>query len=210
MVPGYATPIPATIGGRRYVFLVTTEGLVCLNPIDGTVHWSIDFKPRKPLSVNATSPVVVDDLVLMSTGPGQGTICLRVLESGYEEVWRDRRVLDSQFNPLIVAHRHLLGFTAARQGGPRFRCLDPRTGELCWELSSSLGRGTALVVDHQILLLGEHGHLASAPLRTSRPPKLQITAEPILSPPTYSAPALHNGRLFLRNEFRLICLDLRP
>ena len=207
--PGYATPIPATIDGRRYVFVVTTEGLVCLNPLDGHVHWSVEMKPGKALSVNATSPVVIDDLVLMSTGPGKGTICLRVLETGYEEVWRDRRILDSQFNPLVIAEDRLFGFTASRQGGPTFRCIEPRTGELCWELASGIGRGTALVVDGQFVFLGEHGHLASAKVTTTDPPMLQTTEDPILTAPTYSAPALLDGRLYLRNESTLLSIDLR-
>ncbi|MEQ8787378.1 MAG: PQQ-like beta-propeller repeat protein [Pirellulaceae bacterium] len=207
---GYATPIAATIHGRRYVFVVTYEGLVALDPRDGRVFWSIDQRPMSPDSLNATSPAVWGDLVLMVTGPGPGALCLRVSpDGGYEEVWRDRRVLDSQFNPLVCTDGYLFGYTSSRQGGAVFRCVQAATGRMCWEWESVLDRGTVLAADGKLILLGEQGHLAAlaATPREARP--LSPIVEPLLSGPCYSAPALHRGRLILRNEGTLLSLDLR-
>jgi hypothetical protein len=36
------------------------------------------------------------------------------------------------------------------------------------------------------------------------------TSRPVLSPPCFSYPALHNGLLYVRNDDELLCIDLRP
>jgi outer membrane protein assembly factor BamB len=207
---GYATPIAATIHGRRLLFVVTCEGLVALDPADGRVLWQLDHQPQAPDSVNATSPIVQGDLVLMVTGPGPGSLCLRVKpDGGCHEQWRDRRVLDSQFNPLAALGGYVFGFTSSRQGGASLRCVELATGRLCWSWDSQLDRGTLLAADGKLILLGEHGHLAALAADPRQPRLLSMTPEPLLAAPCYSAPALFRGRLYLRNERTLLCLDLR-
>lgn len=205
----YATPVSATIGGRSFLFIATDEGLVALRPSDGSLHWSIPFRPRAPDSVNATSPTVIEDHVLMVTGPGPGAVCVRVDQDGaYQEVWRDRRILDSQFNTLITLGDYVYGYTSRQQGGAKFRCLEARTGRLCWSLQSKLKRGTGLAADGKLFLLGEHGHLYLVNASPLEKNVLASTAEPLLTRPCYSSPALAAGRLYLRNETQIICLDV--
>ena len=205
-----ATPIAATIHNREYVFVVTFEGLVSLDPQTGDIHWEILFRCRAPDSVNAVSPVCHDDLVFMATGPGPGAICVRVLPDGsYKELWRDRRALDSQFNGLVCIDGYVYGFTSKNQDGVSYRCLDMRTGEIMWNLQSELGRGQALAVDNCIVLWGEHGQLGSVDVNPGKLVVRSMTANPLLEPPCYSSPAIENGLLFLRNESQLVCLDLR-
>ncbi|MCA9215023.1 MAG: PQQ-binding-like beta-propeller repeat protein [Planctomycetales bacterium] len=205
----YATPFVATIHGRKTVFVVTFEGLIALDPISGHVHWDSPFRPKSPDSVNATSPLVLDDHVLMVTGPGPGAICLRVADDGTCELaWRDRRVLDSQFTGLLLHDDCVFGFTSKRQGGAELRCVDFRTGQIQWTFASDLGRGSLLAADGYIVVLGEDGHLASLELRTDRASMVSMTPEPILDAPCYASPALCNKRLFVRNEKRILCLDV--
>ncbi|MCA9221220.1 MAG: PQQ-binding-like beta-propeller repeat protein, partial [Planctomycetales bacterium] len=205
---GYATPIAATIHGQDYVFVVTFEGLVALDPNDGRVFWEIRQRPTKPDSINATSPLVDGDLVLMVTGPGPGAMCVRVLPNGeYAEVWRDRRVLDSQFNNLALVNGFVYGYTTSRQGGADFRCVELATGKLRWQWSSALERGSSLVVGQRLLLLGEHGHLAMLDVNSNKAAPRCITDHQVLEGPCYSAPAFHHGMLFVRNERWIRCYD---
>lgn len=93
---GYAhtTPTAATIDGQQRVFVLTFEGLVCLNPKDGTVDWEVAHQVRDPTGMNGTnavSPVVIDDRVCVVSGPKvkPGLRCFQVLPDGtYEETWR--------------------------------------------------------------------------------------------------------------------------
>jgi hypothetical protein len=63
----YASLIPATVGGRRVVHAVTRQGLVVLDPADGTPLFSRWFRARVDESVNAMTPLVVGDEVLIAT-----------------------------------------------------------------------------------------------------------------------------------------------
>jgi outer membrane protein assembly factor BamB len=206
---GYATARAATIHGRRMVFAMTESYFVAVDPTDGKVHWQIPFRSKSPDACNAVSPLVVDDLVLVTTGPGPGSLCVRVLPDGsYQEVWSDRRVLDSTWNNLVHVDGHVYGFSSKRLRAG-LRCVELATGKLKWSHESELERGASLAVGDRLIVLGEYGHLAAVELSPQRARVASITAEPLLGRPCYSAPALHRGLLFLRNEGNLLALELR-
>jgi outer membrane protein assembly factor BamB len=211
--PSYATPLAIQRGDRRLALVLTFEGLAAFDSPTGELLWSIPFRSQAPDSVNAVSPVVWNDLVLAVTGPGPGAVCLRLKGNidegdGYQEVWRDRRALDSQFNGLAVAEGHVFGYTSSRQGGSKFRCVDFATGEVKWEWESDLGRGSLVAVDGRLILWGERGDLAVLELRTDAARVLWQSRQPLLSAPCYASPALAGGRVYLRNESYLVCLNL--
>ena len=205
---GYATPTPATIHGRRYVFVFTRDGLVALTPADGSVCWNVPFRASNPEHVNATSPLVEGDIVLVS-GYSLGNLAVRILpDGGYEELWRDkRRVLDSQYNNLVAGNGCVFGFASADNS---LRCVDLATGDLRWRYKSDLGRGSALAVDGRLLVVGEYGLLAVLALDATEARPLTFTASPIFSSRGFTAPALAGGRLLVRADTELVCVDLRP
>jgi outer membrane protein assembly factor BamB len=205
----YATPIATTLHGERYLFVFTYDGLVALNPLDGTVRWIEPFKSKSIDTVNATSPAIWQDMVVVMHGPGAGAKCFRINADGsHDLVWKDRRVLDSQFNSLLSHAGYLYGFTAKRAGGAAFRCIDFATGKLQWSVNSELQRGSCVATRDRIILWGEEGHLAAIDMNPVTASELTITASSLLEKPCYAAPALAAKTLYLRNESYLIALDL--
>lgn len=207
---GYTTPRLATVHGKRYAMVLTFEGLQALDPATGEQRFFFPFTNKVPLSVAATSPVVWGDRVLLVTGPGPGAVCLRVLPdgSGCEEVWRDRRAIDSQWNTLMRVGGVLYGFTSKRRT-TSFRAVDLEQGEVLWSWTTELERGTALRSRRAMVLWGEHGHLAFLDIDPDEPSPRWASDGPLLATPTYSSPALDSGLLLLRNEGTLMCLSLR-
>jgi outer membrane protein assembly factor BamB len=206
----YTVPRLATIHGCRLLLVLTETGLACLDPDNGHEHWTYPFHSKAADTINAVTPAVQDDLVLLVAGPGPGSVCLRITSDlSHSEVWQDRRVLDSQFNSLVHHAGHVYGFTARRQGGSIFKCLELATGSLRWEYSSPLDRGQAIAANGRLILLGEHGLLTSLHLDPARLAVISTTSQPLLASPCYSSPALHHGLLYIRNESTLLCLDLR-
>jgi outer membrane protein assembly factor BamB len=209
--PAYCTPKQITVKGNRYVLVLTLENLVCLDPENGTVTASYPFQAKAVDSVNATSPLVVGDIVFIASGPGPGCRCLRVSPEGtFSELWGNRRAIDSQFNNLVHVDGYVYGYTSKWNRGATFNCVDLMTGEVKWRYESDLMRGSSLRIGDHFILWGELGHLASLRIDPREARMVCMTREPLLAAPCFTAPALDQGRLYLRNEKHLICLDLRP
>jgi outer membrane protein assembly factor BamB len=210
---GYCMPYHAEIHSQKFLFVVTALGLVCLDPATGKVDWEYEHYSRSPMSFNSVSPLVHEDKVLIVTGPGPGAVCLQVQpDRSYREVWQDRRVLDSQYNTLMLADGLVYGFTAAGQGGAELRCIDFASGKLQWRYASVLRRGQAMVIGDAIVAVGERGHLAAIS-RTdfspeNEPAVLAFTEQPLMSEPSYCSPAFDGRYLYLKDELRLASFDL--
>ncbi len=206
---GYCSPLVATIGGQSFVFVITNVGLVSLDPANGKMDWMVEHYGRAPMSYNAVSPLLSGDKILLVTGPGPGAVCVQVQpDRGFKELWRDRRVLDSQYNTLMLQGDHAIGFTAAGQGGAELRCVDIASGKLQWRYHSVLRRGQGLAVGGALVLLGERGHLAALLPGDGEPQVLAFTEEALMTEPCYCAPALAQSKLYLKDEQRLACFDL--
>lgn len=164
----YTMPQMIERDGKRRLLVLTEWGLVGLDPATGDQRFEYEFHPRGADSINAVSPVVADGWVVLMIGPGPGAVGLEFLEPDRFRIgWKDRRVLDSQFNSLVVHQGCLFGFTASRQGGALLRCIELKTGRLYWSEAADLGRGQLLAADGALIALGEQGHLAALELSST-------------------------------------------
>ena len=217
----YSTPIAATIHGKRQVLCVTRQGLVSLNPTNGEVNFSFWFRSRANDSVNAMTPVVSNDLILISAAYYKvGSVLLRVKPDGkgVDEVWRST-VLEIHWNTPILLDGNLFAFTGRNEPDARFRCVDYKTGELKWDRDESwlphsalqpnvYGRGSAILADGKLIALGEGGMLGLFKTDPERPIEICRAQIPQLHYPCWAAPVLSHKRLYLRSEDRLVCLNL--
>ena len=205
----YCSPFVTTIHGQPFAFVYANRSLVSLHPETGEIDWAAKHYGRAPMSYNAVSPLVVNDKVLVVTGPGPGALCLQVNpDRTFTEAWKSRRVLDSQYNTLMPHGDAVIGFTAAGQGGAELRSIDMNTGKVNWRYHSLLKRGQGLVIGDALLILGERGHLAALVAGETEPQVLAFTDQPLMSEPCYCAPALAGSKLYLKDEQRLACFDL--
>jgi outer membrane protein assembly factor BamB len=209
----YATPKAATIHGKRHVFVFTEAGLVDLDPADGDVRWKIPFRSKLFESVNATSPLVVGDIVMVSATYGTGSLAVQVNPDGtYKQLWKDR-LPDSHFSNLIAVGDDVFGFMGRHEGNSELFCCDLKAGKMRWHTESPLGRGQLLRVGDKLLGWGERGCLA---VIDADPKAFRLLASTSADPrrgllqyPTWTPPAIYDGRMYLRNEAALLCLDLR-
>ncbi len=207
----YATPRYAVIHGTPHLIVLTDHYLASLNPDDGKVRWQVEFGVKKsPNRVNAVSPLIVEDKIIATAGPGGGVICLQVQPDGsYRQLWTDRRNLDSQFNNITCVSGSIYGFTSKWNRHALLRCLSLETGEIQWEWSSKLMRGSMIAADGKLFLLGEEGEFAVVELRSDQLKVLLEPDQPIVKGPSYSAPVIANGKLILRDESKLQAWDIR-
>lgn len=233
----YSSPAAATIHGRRQILCLTRQGLVSLNPTNGEVNFSRWFHSPVDESVNAMCPVVCDDLVLISAAYYRvGSVLLRVKPDGksFEEVWRspglvpEREpgsgrllppVLELHWNTPVLHEGYVYAFSGRNEGDATFRCVEFRTGQVQWSRDErwrphssrqppAYGRGSAILADHKLIVLGEGGKLGLFALNPKEPEELCSWQVPQLRYPCWAGPVLSGMRLYLRNEDRLLCFGL--
>jgi outer membrane protein assembly factor BamB len=218
----YASPVLATVGGRRWCFLFARGGLVGLEPSTGKVEFHYPWRARLLESVNASNPVVVGDTVLISETYGPGSALLRVRPGGCEEVWtdadrrRDKRMQCHWMTP-IHAGGYLYGSSGRHAGNAELRCLELATGKVCWS-EPGLTRTSLVMADGHFVCLGEDGVLRLLkvnPRKYEEVSRLEPRGaggqgEPLLRYPCWAAPVLSHGLLYVRGRERLVCLELIP
>jgi outer membrane protein assembly factor BamB len=217
----YATPVLATVHGKRRAFCLMRQGLVSLDPVTGAVDDSFWFRSRLEDSVNASNPIVFEDSVLISAAYYKvGAVLLRIRPSDrkFETVWRDT-VLETHWNTPILHGGFLYAFSGRNEPDARFRCVELKTGKLRWDRDESwrphssptppvYGRGSAIMADGKLFVLGEGGLLGLFRVNPEKPEELARFQVPGMQYPCWAAPILSDKRLFLRCEDRLICVDV--
>jgi outer membrane protein assembly factor BamB len=217
----YATPVLATIHGKRHLLCVLRQGLVSIDPATGAVNFSFWFRSRLNDSVNAMNPVVQGDLVLISGAYYKvGSVLLRVKPDGksVEEVWRST-ALEIHWTTPILHEGHVYAFSGRNEPDARFRCVEFATGKVMWDRDESwpphssptppvYGRGSAILADGKLIALGEGGLLGLFKVNSQKPEEISRFQVPGLHYPCWAAPILANGKLYLRSEDRLVCLNV--
>ena len=224
MQASYSTPVMATIHGQRQALCLMRQGLVSLNPTNGAVNYSFWFRSPASESVNAMDPVVVDGLIFLSAAYYKiGSVLLRIKPDGRgaDEVWRST-VLEVHWTTPVCQDGFLYAFSGRSESDARFRCVELRSGKLMWERDerwashstrtpSAYGRGSCILADGKLIVLGEGGLLGLFRLSPQRAEEMSRCQVPQLHYPCWAAPVLSHKRLFLRSEDRLVCLNLaRP
>src|SRR5262249_25233953 len=80
----YSSPVLATIDKQRYLFVFARGGLLALEPATGKVRFHYPWRARDLESVNASSPVVVGNKVLITETYGVGSSLLEVKPDSYQ------------------------------------------------------------------------------------------------------------------------------
>ncbi len=218
----YASLIPAVMKGQRVVHALTRQGLVVLNPTNGAVHFSRWFRAQVNESVNATTPLVFGEDVLISSAYYRaGSVLLRPHSSlsQFTEVWKGTG-LEMHWSQPIKFGGHLYGFSGRNEPDALFRCVDYATGKIAWERierwaphSSEqppvFGRGSLLLADGRLFALGEGGLLGLFRPTAEQCEELGRWQVPSLKFPCWAGPVLSDGRLYIKSERRLVCLDVR-
>ena len=122
-----------------------------------------------------------------------------------ETAWLEKRIAINFSSPVLV-DGHLYGLGPAGQ----FFCADARTGEPKWTIDVSQGGVNAvaqcLVLNRNILVLSDGGELLLIP---ADPKEGKVLSRLKVAGETWCNPAYVNGRLFLRDQHELMCVDLR-
>jgi outer membrane protein assembly factor BamB len=238
--PSYASPIPADTRAGRRIFVFAggesrpaTGGLMMINPVDGNLDYSFPWRGGRYESVNASSPVVVDNKVYISECYGAGGVCLDIQKDGScQELWRNE-ILNTHFMTAVHKEGYLYGIDGHGPQNAPIVCIEMATGKRMWkhepEWMATVDSGNGpqtynlspalasfIEVDGRCLVLGQYGHLAWLDLNPEGYKELDLT-HLFMARQTWAMPALSKGLLYVgQNDegldgstTRFICYDLR-
>ena len=158
-------------------------------------------------SVNAATPLIIDDLIFLSATYGTGALTLRVSGNELTPLWASDDVMSNHYATSIYHDGYLYGYHGRQEFNPSFRAVELRTGSVRWS-EDRFRAGTVTLAGDHLLILRETGELI---LADPSPDRFRpIARAQILDPTVRAYPALANGYLYARNEDTLVCLDLRP
>jgi outer membrane protein assembly factor BamB len=208
---GYSSPIAVTIAGVRQIVFFTGDNLVGVTAREGKPCWrfawetTYDVNAATPLFFQARKGERILDYVFISSGYGKGCALLKIASSASgrfqaKMVYQGNQ-LSSHFASPIRHGDYLYGFDDSR-----LICLEIRTGKVKWT-RAGVNKGSLLCVDDHLLVLGEQGKL-SLVQATPKAYEEEAGARPFRKR-CWTMPVLADGRLFLRAEEEVKCLDLR-
>ena len=237
----YASPVPAVIHGRRRILVFAggesqppVGGLMSIDPATGTVDFEFPFRSRTFESANASSPVVFDNKVFVTSSYRTGSALVEIRDDfSHRVIWRSDDI-GLHFNTPIYSGGYLYGFDGRNSGDASLVCVDISSGEVVWREAPewrevfqqngrqvsrlmSTYRGSLLAVDGQFLCLGELGHLLWLDLTPEGYTEVSRTWL-MGARESWTLPVLSRGLLYVvQNTLdvfsgtspRLLCYDLR-
>jgi outer membrane protein assembly factor BamB len=205
----HATPVAATILGRRQVIFFTQSGLLAVASEDGKELWRFPFRYHVS---TAASPVVSGDIIFCSAGYGVGGGACRITKSGdgftATELWKiggDKLVANHWSTP-VCKDGYLYGmFSFKKFGTGPLKCVEIATGKIQWE-QPGFGAGNVILANDKLLALTDGGELVAA--EASPTAYREIARAKAVKGKCWSTPALSNGRIYVRSSKEGVCLDV--
>ncbi len=211
----YCSPIIVHAQGQDQVVIFNQTGLVSVSANDGSDLWEFPWTTQYKL--NITTPLWIDDHLFISTGYGAGCARLKITKNAegdlsVKTVYKNKE-LSNHFSNSIYYDGCIYGFDRDKDG--HFVCLDYATGKVKWR-QEKYGRGQLLLADGRIIVQREG----------AEDQRKDIDAQLVLLEPTpqeykpissfvfshqskcWAAPALANGKLYVRDNEKVICYDL--
>ena len=205
----YASPILATLAGRRVILSNNATSLTAHDPTTGRIlfdhAWGGSKWPK------ASQPVVLPgDRVFVSGGYGMGCQIIQVKtgEAGSdratgalktETAWKGI-TMKTQFNSPGLRNGYVYGLDDGL-----LACVDATTGRRIWK-DGRFGSGQTLIVGDTVVVQNENGTVHACAASPDGFRELgQIAA---LSSKTWNQPAVAGRYLLVRNDREAVCWEL--
>jgi outer membrane protein assembly factor BamB len=203
--PAYAAPIAIEVDGQRQIVFFTAKGAVGVAAADGAELWRYPWTTQ--FDINAATPIYDAPYLFIASEYDHGSALLKLSSKDgaakAEEVWVSDGMQNKISTSVLVAG-HLYGFHRSF-----LACVELATGEEKWR-QRDFGTGSVAVADGKLLVLGDKGQLALAEVSPEGYREISRADGIVGGQRTWTVPTVAGGRLYLRDEEKLVCLDLRP
>jgi outer membrane protein assembly factor BamB len=199
---GYSTPIRVEVGDVSQLIVLMGEALVGVSIKDGKELWRHEWKTTE--DANVATPICHGNRLYISTGYGTGCglfeLSVKDGKPAADLVWSNKE-MKNYFSSCVLVDGYLYGFN-----NTMLTCMDFKTGESKWK-QRGFNRGSLLAADGKLIIYGERATLALA--QASSEEYKELAKATVLDDKTWTMPTLADGRLFVRNEKELVCLQVK-
>jgi outer membrane protein assembly factor BamB len=205
---GYATPVIATLAGKKQYLVFMGLELVGIDAADGKELW----KHRWRAVQNTATPIVTqpDHVFITTWYSKKACALLKITDNGPEVVWENENLM-SKINTPILFDGHLYGNNSATGN---LVCIDAKTGELKWQ-QPGFEHGGQVAADGVLIAVdGEGGEIVMLEMSPRGYNELGRTfpfakGGNNLRGNVWAPPIIADGKLLARDRNRLVCLDLK-
>ncbi len=220
-IAAYSAPIIIEKNGVQVVVIWSENSVSGLNPVTGEIYWRIPWNVGSGMSI--ATPVLYKDHIFLSCFYS-GSLLLK-LNNNYttaEKVWqrsgeseRKTDALHCVMNTPVIIEGYIYGVDSYGE----LRCLEFATGDRVWEDLSAVNKDRWANIhfvqnENKTWMFNEHGELIISELspkgfnEISRTTIIEPTKEQLPRGVTWSHPGFANRHIFIRNDNRMVCIDL--
>ncbi len=221
----YSAPIVIQQGGKDVLVCWTGDNVAGLEPLTGKVAWKSPMKPTRMVIGIATPVVEKNRIFVTSFYDGSKMVEFDPNSPNATELWRslgpdekNTQALHSIISTPLMMDGYVYGVDSYGE----LRCLDAKTGERIWEDQTATPRARWSNIHmvrngDNIWMFNEAGELVIG--RLSPEGFTEISRANLIEPTKdqlsrrngvcWAHPAYANGHVFIRNDKRLVCADLR-
>lgn len=197
----YSSPVVVTVDGVDHALVVTRMNLLSLDPADGRVRFQIPFGMRGP-TVNGVTPVVTGNRVFLSASYGIGAVWAEFTADSVHELWRDERLLATQYATPVQFDGNLFAVDGRQDGGSgsaSLKCLDLNQQKVLWQ-QDGFDYGSLIGTSNGLLFLTCGGELIRFEPSATKYSEIARAGVLAATDSGYRLPALSNGILFVRDD----------
>jgi outer membrane protein assembly factor BamB len=209
---GYSSPALLNVGGQSQVVAFTGKSAVGLAPQTGKQLWRYPYETD--YDCNIATPLAHEGRVFISSGESHGCALLSLKPRGdvfdVGEEWTSfgtSSVMRNEWQTSVLLDGYLYGFDNVGSAGPvtHLNCVEIASGKRVWQ-KLRFGKGNLIAADGKLLISSMNGELVVV---RATPTKFEELGRTQILESTRQAPALAGGMLYLRDDFEVVCLDVR-
>jgi outer membrane protein assembly factor BamB len=210
---GYASVMPAEVGGMRMYVTLLGRKLVGVAADVGKLHW--EYKRIANRTANIPTVIVKGDTIFCSTAYQTGSAVLKLEKTAdgvnaREIKFLGSRDLQNHHGGMVLVGNHVYLGHGHNNGAPT--CVEFSTSKIAWKQDRGAGGGSAAVLyaDGHLIFRWQEGTVG---LIEANPNEYKLKGsfrQPDRSrAPAWSHPVIVNGKLYLRDQDLLLCYDVK-
>lgn len=208
---GYASIVVSNACNVRQYIQILGRGAVGIRASDGKFLWGYNRIANKV--ANIPNVIVRDDHVFVTTSYKTGSALLKLVPDGdgiraNEVYFLGPDQFENHHGGVVLVGDYIYGGDGQNKGGPV--CLEFLTGKIAWKENPLAGGSAAtLYADGHIIFRYDQGPIY---LIEASPEAFKIKGKLVPPPgdgPAWAHPVIHDAKLYLRRQDRLLCYNIR-